>query len=123
VEKGKGKAKAREILDSGKALEKFQRIVEKQGGQKNLTTAPFQADQISPAEGKVISIHNQKIAKVAKLAGAPQDSRAGVYLHAKMADKVRKGQAIYTIFAETEEQLRFSIQYAQANPDTVVIEA
>jgi thymidine phosphorylase len=40
-----------------------------------------------------------------------------------MADKVRKGQAIYTIFAETEEQLRFSIQYAQANPDTVVIEA
>jgi len=104
-------------------LKKFQRIVEKQGGQKKLSAAPFQADQISPAAGKVISIHNQKIAKVAKLAGAPQDSRAGVYLHAKMGDKVQKGQAIYTIFAETEEQLRFSIQYAQANPDTVVVEA
>jgi putative thymidine phosphorylase len=123
VEKCKGKAMAQEILDSGKALKKFQRIVEKQGGQKKLSAAPFQADQISPAAGKVISIHNQKIAKVAKLAGAPQDSRAGVYLHAKMGDKVQKGQAIYTIFAETEEQLRFSIQYAQANPDTVVVEA
>lgn len=122
VEKGKGKALAQEILDSGKALEKFQRIVEKQGGRKTLQPAPFQAEQISSASGKVASVHNQKIAKVAKLAGAPHDSRAGVYLHAKVGDNVQKGEALYTIFAETEEELRFSIQYAKANPDTFVIE-
>lgn len=122
VQKGKGEALARDILDSGKALEKFQRIAKKQGEREVLGAARFQSDRISSSSGTVLSIHNEKIAKVAKLAGAPHDSRAGVYLHAKVGDKVQKGQALYTVFAETEEELQFSVQYAERNPDTVMVE-
>jgi thymidine phosphorylase len=119
VKKGKGVEIAAGILQSGKAYEKFMRIVEKQGGMKALSPAPYSHQVFSQVKGRVKSIHNQKIAKVAKLAGAPNDIRAGVYLHAKVGENVEGGSPLFQIYAETEGELKFAIQYVKDNPEII----
>jgi thymidine phosphorylase len=121
IKKGRGASIAREILESGRALVKFRRIVQKQGPTKVLEPAAYRHSIRSPTSGKVLSIHNRKIAKVAKLAGAPQDAKAGVYLHAKVGTRVEPGQDLFEILAENEEELRFAIHYADSNPDIFII--
>lgn len=115
--KGSGQKAAQEILDSGQAYEKFMRIARAQGTIKTLERAPYLHVIQSPKRGKVFSIHNQKIAKVAKLAGAPQDPKAGVYLHAKVGKNIKKGEELFSIYAENIQELQFAVQYVESNPD------
>lgn len=116
-----GIREAQKILDSGQAYEKFLRIAQAQGPLKKLGQAPFVYTVASPKKGKVLSIHNQKIAKVAKLAGAPQDSKAGVYLQAKLGQALKKGEPMFLIHAENEELLNFAKEYVRTNPDVVEV--
>lgn len=117
VASGEGLEQAREILDSGRAWEKFQNIARRQGGMKRPQPARHEAPIFSPAAGRVGAIHNQKIARAAKLAGAPQDPGAGIYLEKKLGDPVAAGEVLFRVFSETEEELRFALQYVSANPD------
>lgn len=119
---GAGQGIARDLLVSGKAWEKFQRIAAKQGGLKQPEAAPHQAPVHSLKSGEVREIHNQKIARVAKLAGAPSDMRAGVFLHAKLGDRIHAGDPLFTIHAETEQELQFSLDYVAANADIFLFE-
>lgn len=121
AKKGQGKRLALETLESGKAYEKFLKIIEKQGGIKELKRAKYTHPVQSPISGILNFIHNRKIAKVAKLAGAPQDLGSGVYLHKKVGDVVKQGETLFTIFAETNDELKFSIDYTEINPDLINI--
>ncbi len=121
VKKGKGLPLAKDLLFSREALHKFNAILKSQGNTKTLTRAAHTHDFPSPQTGKVTRIHNLKIAKVAKLAGAPQDHRAGVLLHHKTGSLIKKGEALFTIYAETSEELHFASQYAYENPDLYLI--
>lgn len=122
AKKGRGIRIAREVLGSGRALEKFMRIARMQGPIRKLEEAPFTYRVASPAAGSVASIHNQKMAKVAKLSGAPTDLKAGVYLHRKVGEAVRKGETLFTIHAENREELAFARRYASENPDIILIQ-
>jgi thymidine phosphorylase len=109
VRGGRGYAIARDILDSGRALEKFQAIVEAQGKRKR----PIPLGQLSfevkaDKAGQVASIDNFQIARIASLAGAPIDKGAGVDLHKKMGDPVEAGETLYTIYAEFQSDLNFA---------------
>jgi thymidine phosphorylase len=115
-----GMKTARKILESGQAWEKFQRIAERQGPLKQLKKAAYSHLVRSPSTGTVRSIHNQKMAQVARLAGAPTDPAAGVFLRAKVGDKVKKGGILFEIFAENQEELQFAARYVADNPDIVV---
>lgn len=121
VPRGRGAAKAREILASGEALGKFRAIAALQGPVMPSSRAVFRAAIRAGTAGSVHAIHNLKIARVAKLAGAPADPSAGVYLHAKVGDPVRKGETVFTIHAENEEELSFARKYADENRDVVTI--
>jgi thymidine phosphorylase len=121
VAKGRGQTVAKDILESGKAYEKFQTIAKKQGPLKALDLAPFHQVVQSTQKGQVTAFHNQKIAKVAKLAGAPHDAKAGVYLHGKIGMQVKKDAPLYTVYAENEEELHFALNYVSKNPDIVLI--
>ncbi len=121
VKKGKGRILAEETLQSGKAYEKFLRILEKQGKIKTLLRAKFQHEITSPISGVLTFIHNHKIARVAKLAGAPQDLSAGVYLHKKVGDLVKQDECLFTIYAETKEELKFAVDYCESNPDITTL--
>ncbi|MBY0518744.1 MAG: thymidine phosphorylase, partial [Bacteriovoracaceae bacterium] len=121
--KGQGETLAEEILHSGKAWEKFQRICMAQGGLKTPETAPYRQIIKADKPGLITSIDNRKIAKVAKLAGAPDAATAGIYLFASLGLKVNKGQDLFEIYSESPGELSYALEYLKANADIIKIEA
>lgn len=119
---GEGEVLANEILDSGKAWEKFQRICLAQGGLKTPETAPYRQRIKADKSGMITAIDNRKIAKVAKLAGAPDAATAGIYLSASIGLQVEKGQDLFEIYAESPGELAYAMEYLKANTDIIKIE-
>jgi len=106
---GRGEALAREILDSGRALASMERIIEAQGPVSK-APAPGTLVQEVPAkaDGVVSAIHCFRLARIARVAGAPMDKGAGIDLLKKVGDRVRKGAPIYRIHACFETDFRFA---------------
>ncbi len=109
VERGKGFTIAKEILDSGKAWKKFQAICSAQGGMREPGTAPHQHVVCADKSGKVSTIDNRIIARIARTAGAPQAKTAGVYLPIAIGDHVEKNQPLFTIHAESEGEMEYAL--------------
>jgi len=109
---GRGKTMARKILDSGKAYDQMMRIIKAQGANR-IKPRPGKFSKIIRAgkNGRVIEINNKLIAHIARTAGAPKDPEAGLYLHKKLKDIVKKGEPLYTIYADIEERLEYTKQY------------
>ena len=63
----------------------------------------------------------RRIARVAKLSGAPEAKAAGVELHVRIGDAVAVGDPLYTVHAETPGELDYALEYAAANRDVVYI--
>ena len=118
---GGGWRQAEQILATGAAWKKFQGICEAQGGMREPGQAPLRHDVLAGRDGIVTSIQNRKLAKVAKLAGAPGAALAGVDFHAPLGSRVRRGDALFTIHAETQGELTYSLAYATAQTDIVQI--
>jgi len=66
-------------------------------------------------DGTVAAIDNLQMARIARLAGAPMDQGAGVDLYRKVGDPVRRGEALYAIYAEHDADFRFASNAAQQN--------
>jgi thymidine phosphorylase len=118
---GEGAARARATLESGAAWAKFQRICEAQGGMRRPPVARQRQDVHAPHAGHVRTIDNRRLARVAKLAGAPEDRTAGLELHVRLDGAVSAGEALYTIHADTPGQVEYALAFAQANPDIIGI--
>jgi thymidine phosphorylase len=73
--------------------------------------------------GRVAEIDNRKIAKLAKLAGAPEAKAAGIELHIRLGSNVTPGEPLCTVHAEAPGELAYALQYAAANPGIVRIDA
>jgi thymidine phosphorylase len=116
VRGGQGYVIARDILVSGRALAKMQAIVGAQGKTPR-PPAPAQMRQevAAPSSGVVTRIDNLQMARIARLAGAPMDKGAGVDLHVKLGDPVRRGQALYTIHAQFPADFGFAREAAEAD--------
>lgn len=116
---------AREILDSGKALEKFREIVAAQGGDGNITSddisvGAFSVDTVAHVNGKVTAIDNTGIVDIAKTAGAPVDKKAGLILHRKIGDTVKIGDKLMTIYSDTKSGMENAFgKYVKENPFTI----
>jgi putative thymidine phosphorylase len=112
VKKGEGLQKATEILESGKALKTFTAMVNAQGGKmlqsNHIQTGKKMYHVTAHKKGILKHIDNYLIAKLARLAGAPQDKGAGIYLFKKKGDAVVKGEKIFTIYAHNAQELDFS---------------
>ncbi len=117
----KALADATEILDSGRAWRQFERVINSQGGFKALPQASHQNMQIAVADGVVQSIDNRKLARLAKLAGAPHDPSAGLRLHANVGSRVIVGDALFTLYAESPGELDYALAYYHNNADIFVI--
>ena len=114
IEKGKGVAEARRILENGSAYQKFQSICLAQGGFKEPKFAKYKREIISDIAGTVISVDNRKLAKIAKLAGAPHSPSAGIYFNAPIGTKIEIGQTLFTIYSETEGEMNYSLEYLKS---------
>jgi len=112
AKKGKGFKMAKEIVDSGEALKKFEQIIKAQEGDFNkIKFAQFKKDILSKKSGKIIEIHNKKINAAARFTGCPVDKTAGLYLHYHLNDKVKKGEKIITIYSESKSRLNSAVNF------------
>jgi len=106
AEKGKGEEMALELIESGKAYEQMQKIIKAQGPTKyELRMAKNKTEILAPKSGKISKIDNKMISRIARIAGAPDDKQAGIYLHKKLNQKVKKGELMMTIYADSQERL------------------
>ena len=110
---GAGIARARELLDSGAALAKLQRIAAAQG------TPPGSAklgrlthDVPAEQDGTVSAIDCHRIARLARLAGAPADPGAGIDLLKKIGDTAERGEPLYRIHAALPADFTFATEAA-----------
>ena len=114
VRGGGGYAIAREILESGRALEKMQAIIDAQGRNPDPPQlARLRHDVPASRGGVVTAIDNLQLAHIARLAGAPMAKGAGVDLQHKLGDTVTAGEPLYSIYAEFQADYRFAREAAE----------
>jgi putative thymidine phosphorylase len=110
--KGNGYAAAKELLDSGAAYKKMVEIIKAQGKRctnpDKIPVGKFTYDHKARRSGKIRKIRGSAISKVARVAGAPKDTRAGIYLYKHLGDRVKKGEKIFTIHAQNATELGFA---------------
>lgn len=121
VAAGEGYAKALQTLDNGEAWRKFQAICEAQGGLREPPVAAHTHDVESRRGGTVTSIDNRRLAKAAKLAGAPNAPAAGVEMHVRLGDSVAVGEPLYRLHAETPGELAYALHFIAGQPDIVAV--
>lgn len=113
---GDGFSVARDILDSGRALARMNAIIDAQGRRdfdwRRPDLAPLVHDVVSDADGVVTAIDNERLARIARLAGAPNAEGAGVDLFHKLGDAVSRGQPLYRVHAASASELEFARRLA-----------
>ncbi len=121
AKKGKGEDMARKILSSGKAFEKFKEIIKAQKGSlKEIQEAKFKRIIFSKKQGKIVRIHNKKINSLARVTGCPKDKFAGLRIYISLQDKVKKGDKLLTIYAESKSRLNEAVRfYKEIKPITI----
>jgi thymidine phosphorylase len=113
VRGGQGYHIARDILDSGRALNKMREIIKAQGAKtEHVLPGPLQYTICAPHDGTVVTIDNSQLAQIARFAGAPMDKAAGVDLRKKVGDTVKKGGVLYIIHATYATEFSFAREYA-----------
>ncbi len=119
---GQGFAMANAILDDGHAYHHFEKICHAQGRFSVPQPAQHQWRFLSSKTGVLQQINCRKIAQIAKLSGAPLDKGAGILLHKKVGNPVTSGEALFTLYAETEGELSFASEFAMQQTPFFAIE-
>jgi pyrimidine-nucleoside phosphorylase len=123
---------AEEILVSGKALRLFEEVISAQGGKLPLPHAQSTHAVVSKKNGFISSFQTENVGLASLLLGAGRkkaddqvDPTAGIILHYKIGDAVKKGNALATIhyngakpIKEVEEMLLDAIEIRLQKPKT-----
>lgn len=112
---GDGIDVARDCLERGAAWKKFQAICEAQGGIRMPPTAALQREFAARQAGRVAAIDNRKLARIAKLAGAPGSPAAGLDLKVRVGDRVERGQTLFTLHSLTRGEMSYAADYAESH--------
>jgi thymidine phosphorylase len=112
VRGGDGWRIARDILESGRALSRMNAIIDAQGRREPPPPGALVFDVPAPRAGTLIGVDNLRLARIARLCGAPQVPTAGVDLFLRLGDRVEAGQALYRLHARYEADLGFARQMA-----------
>jgi putative thymidine phosphorylase len=121
VEQGTGNVQqsgenlAREVLKSGKALEKFKEIIKSQGGNPEISRNKIAiGDKIyeykSDSSGIIRAIHNQQVSTICRILGCPMDKKAGIVLNHKLNEHVDKDDILCTLYATDDWKLKEAIE-------------
>ena len=123
VRGGAGGRRARELLDTGQALAAMERIIAMQGpppGRCALGTLVYEVP--APADGMVTGIDCYRIARIARLAGAPNDKGAGIDLLHKVGGRVRLGEPLYRVHANNHANFAFARAFAEEDSGVGIAE-
>ena len=112
VRGGEGVALARDILDSGRALAKLDAIIDAQGRRpfdwQRPTLGALVHEVVADTDGTIAAVDNLRLARIARLAGAPKAEGAGVDLFCRIGDRVTRGRPLYRIYATNTSELEFA---------------
>ncbi|MFQ5636555.1 MAG: thymidine phosphorylase [bacterium] len=138
------KAKLKQLLDSGEALEKFEQIVAAQGGDLSVIAEPatyprskYHSEIKSPHSGYISAIHCREIGKISMALGAGRsavsdsvDFTSGIHLQKKIGHHVEKGETLAVAFSnnqdtltqyETRLQAAFQIGENETRPEPLIL--
>ncbi len=115
-----GLAKANEVLKNGRAWEMFERLCVEQGGElRALPQANARFDVLAKSDGYVGGFDTEKIGVAALALGVGRakasdviDHSAGIEVHRKIGDEVRRGDPLFTLYASAPESAHL---FARAN--------
>ncbi len=115
---GSGAEAAHDLIKKGKALKKMLEIIEIQGGDPKVKSTDFPSGEHtfivpSDSDGYVVSIKNQALITIARAAGSPVDHGAGLHIHKKPGEYVKRGEPLLTIYAERGWRLTRAIEEAR----------
>jgi pyrimidine-nucleoside phosphorylase len=110
---------SQEMINNGKAFDKFLEIVELQGGNISFIKSPnkypksrFNEQITASTSGYVQSIDNYEIGMASLELGAGRlkmtdkiDPKAGIIFYPKIGDRIKKGSVIAEIFTDKEEKI------------------
>ena len=107
-----GKKKALELLSSGKAYKKMAEIIKAQQGRitqpEKIKFGKFKLDVKSSRNGIIRGISNTIVSRIARVAGAPLNKGAGIYLYKDVGSSVKKGEKLFTIYSESKQKLCYA---------------
>lgn len=110
---GKGLETATEILDSGRAHDAMNAIIDAQGRNTNPPAlGRLKCEIKAAASGAVAELDCWQLARIARAAGAPQYKGAGVELLKKVGDAASRGEPLYRIYSEIGTDFDLASQLA-----------
>ena len=116
AKKGKGLKLASEILESGKAFEKFNEIINAQGRiNYNIGFAKHSCDIRASKSGKINKIDNLLINNISRILGCPIDKSSGIYLYYHKKDSIKKGRPLLKLYSESRKKLDEAIHFIKIN--------
>jgi thymidine phosphorylase len=119
---GSGARIARELLESGAAWCKFHAICLAQGGFSEPPLATYREPFLADRVGRIDSIDNRRLARIAKLAGAPVVAAAGIECTRRLGDLVQPGEPLFHVHAQSRGELAYALDYARRHPDIFALE-
>jgi thymidine phosphorylase len=119
---GEGSAYALQLLESGAAKQKFEEIRQLQGARELPALSETYFDFVAERDGTIKSIDNKVIVQLCKLAGAPMDILAGVYIYRFNGETVKKGDTLFRIYSGHPTRLQYAIEHLEKNTGCYVIE-
>ena len=115
AKKGEGKKVALELLDSGKALNKFWEIAKAQGAKnivksEDLKPGKLVHEVLAQKSGELKYICTREIVEIARSLGTPKIKEAGLYINKLPGEKVQKGDVLMTLYATTPDRMEDGIK-------------
>lgn len=102
---------AADILESGLALQKMKQIIKAQGGNPNIRSedlipGKYSFEYASPNNCEIESFNIKNLTVVARVLGAPDMKKSGIFLNKKIGEKIEKGDIICTFYSESMYNLK-----------------
>lgn len=112
---GKGYEAAKNELVSGKAYEKFKKIVAAQKGNpdiqpEDIKLGKFSHDIVADKAGEVKDIENSVVKEVSHALGTPMVKEAGLFLHKQIGEEYKKGDKLITLYTSSESRLDLALK-------------
>lgn len=124
-DKNEAKEHLKQIVENGKAIEKFKELIIAQGGNPDVIDnydlfdlPTYKVEYKSKKKGFVHKIDAYKIAYACKILGAgrekksdPIDYSVGIYLNKKSEEWVEKDEVLYTIYSNNPDKTKMAQKY------------
>lgn len=112
---GKGYESAHHELKSGRAYEKFKKIVAAQNGNPDIQPEDIKLGEITyefkaDTKGSVKDIENSVVREIAHTLGTPNIKEAGLFLHKQVGETFEKGDILFTLYTTSESRLELALK-------------